>query len=248
MLAARLRPRAVVLASGRVMVAGGDGPYDDSNPAVSVEIYDPATDAWTAHEPPGDFLFPGRSLFLHGGKTPTMITLTRLADDRVMLTGSNAAGDCGRAMLYDEASDTWTETAKLPVPVAVTGSLLLPDGRMIVAGGMTCVDDDRKDGVKSSNVEAFDSKTGTWTLLASTHHPRWFADLTWMGCQGVVATDSYQYGLSDYELEHEIYDIATDQWTVVPKPPKGGGAPGCQPQSLRDGAVLCTGPMMTLGP
>jgi hypothetical protein len=79
MLSPRSGHHAVLLASGRVLIAGGVDNRTASSFSTT-EIYDPAKDVWT----------PGPSMLAHLGDDES--TLTLLSDGRAVLAGGTAAG------------------------------------------------------------------------------------------------------------------------------------------------------------
>lgn len=247
MLIPRYRPKAAALPGGKVLVGGGR--EGDRNPDPAFEVYDPSSDTWTASKSPPGFLHPGEDWDL---KDTSMITMTSLSDGRVLITGSNFASDCGRAFLYDPSGDSWRETPRLPVSAAPSGSLRLPDGRVMVVAGGTCTDRDwfgveetgRKISEPSDAVQIFDPKTETWSVLAPMKHRRWSSEIAWLGCGGVLVADTYSHG-SLRTFAFDYYDLHTDHWSSLEF--KYGGDPGYALQSLPDGSVLSTSPMVTVG-
>jgi hypothetical protein len=96
----------VVLADGRVLVAGG---------GRTTELYDPATDTWTR----GADLTVARS----------SSALVKLADGRPVLVGDTSAE------VYDPTRGRWTLTGELQLPRTRHAALALPDNTALVAGG-----------------------------------------------------------------------------------------------------------------
>ena len=134
---------AVLLTTGEVLVAGGN---DSTNGAFqagsgtalsSAELYEPATGLWTAT---GDMHRPH-----------ALATATVLADGQVLVAGGRVGGqgassgtssyDTGGgsviAELYDAATGAWTETAQLGQRRELQVAVGLPDGRVVIAGGLT---------------------------------------------------------------------------------------------------------------
>ena len=122
---ARSRHRAALLPSGLVLVAGGEDPTS----AGTAELYDPATNAWS---------YTG---FPSGG-TGIFDTFTLLRDGRVVLTGgintTNPIAVLLRVLIYDPGSRLWdTGAPALSLQRYGHSASLLPDGRILIAGGAT---------------------------------------------------------------------------------------------------------------
>jgi hypothetical protein len=125
---------ALLLPDGRVLVVGG------TEPTAIAELFDPhATSSATTGSSPssGPFRPVTGDLEERFGQTATL-----LADGRVLMVGGSryAPGDFwGRplasAVLYDPFTDSVTETGSLGTPRAFHTATLLPDGRVLVAGG-----------------------------------------------------------------------------------------------------------------
>lgn len=131
MHAARASHTATLLADGRVLVAGGvvSSAADPGFVLDSAELYDPATDQWTA--------------------APAMPspranqTATSLSDHRVLLIGgidhfwnSGAAATTGltTAELFDPTTDSWSLGPSMRYSRISPSATLLPDGRVLVVG------------------------------------------------------------------------------------------------------------------
>jgi N-acetylneuraminic acid mutarotase len=118
---------ATRLADGRVLVTGGCA--DD--PCRSAEIYDPATNRWT----PAATMTRGH----------VRHAAAALADGRVLVSGGTyfcdpEFGFCfttDQAEIYSPATNQWTRTGKLIVARELHTATLLPDGRVLVTGGVS---------------------------------------------------------------------------------------------------------------
>ncbi|MGH8171749.1 MAG: Kelch repeat-containing protein [Rhodanobacteraceae bacterium] len=122
----RTEAKAVLrLADGRVMIAGGS---NEDGPLASVELYDPVSGTFSTT---GDLLQP-----LEGH------SLAMLDDGKVLVVGGSDGGGSGfpvyyaQAELYDPASGIFTGTGSLAFPREFTTASRLPDGRILVAGGL----------------------------------------------------------------------------------------------------------------
>jgi N-acetylneuraminic acid mutarotase len=140
---------ATLLADGEVLVTGGASTYHGSKGTVraTAEIYDPQTATWRAAAP---ISVPR---YHH--------TAVLLSDGRVLIAGgwsftTNSDPSLATAEIYDPAADTWTATGSMAVGRARARMTALPDGRVLVVGGV-----DPAYRVMAT-AELFDPATGLW--------------------------------------------------------------------------------------
>ena len=111
--------QAVLLASGRVLVAGG---YN-GGVLRSAELYNPATGAWTATG--------SMRVAREGG-----FSLVRLPDGRVLAFGGlDDYGPLKYAELYNETTGTWTRVNDMRLARFGTAAAPLPAGRVLAVSG-----------------------------------------------------------------------------------------------------------------
>jgi len=119
-----------VLADGRVLVVGGSPAVTTSAALpISAETWDPATGRWMP---------AARSHYDRMGHTAT-----RLRDGRVLIVGGHVparvggGGDRGLVAteVWDPGTGRWTDVAPMAFARADHDAVLLPDGRVLVAGG-----------------------------------------------------------------------------------------------------------------
>jgi N-acetylneuraminic acid mutarotase len=127
----------VKLLDGRVLVAGGLDLSDTPEPMANTEIYDPATNTWTA----ATSLAQPR--YAH--------SLDLLPDGQVLIVGGAHEYDYPSGYpnqnpwsttsfvqeieSYDPQTDRWNNVGWLPQPVTYAAAVFLPDGRLWVTGG-----------------------------------------------------------------------------------------------------------------
>jgi Bacterial Ig-like domain (group 2)/Galactose oxidase, central domain/Kelch motif len=154
MSTARYRHTATLLPNGTVLVAGGD---DDSlsngGPAVaSAEIFNPATGTWT--------LTGSMSMARYDH------TATLLANGTAMVTGGGAGNGFATILasteIYDPVAGTWSVTSSLTTARFAHTATLLPNGRVLVAGGSG----------ELSSAEIYDPVAAAWTVTGSLNWGR----------------------------------------------------------------------------
>jgi hypothetical protein len=146
-LEARMRPSAITLHDGRVLIAGGrGGPKGEA--LASAEIYDPLTTTFTA---------TGNLTEAHYEPSAAL-----LDDGRVLIAGGYAGRDpIASADLYDPATGQFTPTGSLNIArIQSTGVTRLADGRILVVGGW---------GAKAplASAEVYDPATGLFSLAGN---------------------------------------------------------------------------------
>lgn len=150
----------VLLADGRVLVAGGlTGSIGTAATIASAELYDPKSGTFG----------PTGSL----GVARESAAAALLADGRVLIAGGAVSDPTGghltaTAELYDPGDGTFAKTGSMASALADRSVTILIDGTMLVAGGHG--DGDLVNG--SSSVELYDLSTGTFQAIAPMLRPR----------------------------------------------------------------------------
>ncbi|HUP70619.1 MAG TPA: kelch repeat-containing protein [Acidimicrobiales bacterium] len=162
---------AAPLPGGRVLVAGGTTnfydfvrapvPGRDPRPLRTAEIYEHAGRSWRAAES------MATARFAH--------TATALPDGRVLVAGGQ--DDQGNAVataeVYDPGADpsddSWAPAGSLSTPRFSHTATLLPDGRVLVAGGAVT---EEQRYVPLAGAEIFDPRTGAWVSAGPMAVPR----------------------------------------------------------------------------
>src|SRR6267142_2166941 len=132
-----------ILADGRTLVVGGH--VDNFVGIQDVNVFDPATQSWSAASP---MAYPR-----------WYPTATTLPDGRVLVTsGSTTCSTCIADIpeVYDPATNTWTQltNARLTLPL-YPFMFVLPDGRVLNAGSDEA----------SIETRVLDVQAPTWTMV-----------------------------------------------------------------------------------
>jgi large repetitive protein len=222
----RLVTHAILLADGRVLVAGNDGgsavgdPRDDT---ALVDLGIPADGRWTA----GSALNKPRGVF----------AAIALADGRVLVTGGLNQGTAGcldrgdnpqsfsSTYLYDPGRDAWERAGLLSTARSDPAIALLPDGRVLVAGGYYPV----RPSYGWTDPDA-PARAELAVATGSTNRPRPTAQP-----MEDVEPDTMAYALATAE----VFDPATGEWTKTG--PLRYARYGVNAVTLTDGRVLIAG-------
>jgi len=190
--AGRSAPTATLLASGKVLVAGGDSCLFDSYygacPLSSAEVYDPAIGTFA---PTGSML---HSRVYH--------TATLLANGSVLTTGGSDAS----AELYDPTSGKFAATGSMSVGRGSHTATLLANGKVLIVGGQNV-------SGTLATCELYDPSSGTFTGTGMMTTPREEHTATLLPNGKVLITGGSN---STGELATaELYDPATGSFTAT---------------------------------
>lgn len=236
---ARSNPTAVLLADGRVLVAGGR--YIDGAHAPRIlrssELWDPKSGTWSRT---GDLA--------HSRVGASAVVLD---DGRVLIVGGVESPEAApfeqaSAEVFDPRSGEWTPVGSLATARSGFTLVALSDGGALAAGGFGGA----SDGGRLKTVERFDPRSGTWSAGESLPSPVAGASgvrladgrvlLAGGSVRDAVVTDdttgAFVSGLTD---EAELFDPATGRWTPTVRMP--GPRAGASAVVLADGSVLLAG-------
>jgi len=225
----RFSHTATLLPDGMVLVSGGTATHTlgmHQPPSLaSAELYDPATGVWTATSSMG---------------TPrTGHTATLLRDGKVLVAGGGGLGSAigytlpteASAELYDPATGSWTATGSMNTSRSGQTATLLSDGRVLVAGG-------------STSIQNADGTTGGWDLLsAEVYDPgrgSWSTAGSMTGTAGGLTTVLLPSGkVLHVGVPCDLFDPASGSWAATGnmQTPRGGEGVTLLP----DGKVLVEG-------
>ncbi len=196
------------LLDGRLLLAGG------SDRSLATELYEPDSDTWSA----AGFLTEPRK-----GHTATL-----LPDGRVLIVGGRIAGALGTtgrtAELWDAASQSWTPTEPMSAARRGHAATLLPDGRVLVTGGV--------EATTLPRAEIYDPVNQVWSEVPGMLAQR-------RGHATTLLQDGRVLISSGTGRSVEIFDPVTELWTSTS--PLNFEHVAGQTTLLPDGNVLFTG-------
>jgi hypothetical protein len=209
---------ATLLPDGKVLVAGG------TERRASAELYDPVSGTWSAT---GDMI-----------EVRTSHTATLLPDGKVLVAGGIHSGHGGNALgsaeLYDPIQGTWTATASMVTPRLLHTATLLPDGKVLVAGGNSS----GTGGVALASAELFDPVGASWTATESMPAGRIGHTATLLPNGKVLVVGGGSAG-HDALTSVELYDPSIGSWTATGNMVTSRSGPTAT--LLEDGMVLVAG-------
>ena len=193
----RIEFTATALRDGRVLVSGGfTGGLFPVGYSASVEIYDPANNAWS---------LTGPMTTARYGHTAAL-----LADGRVLVTGGYD-GDAvlASAEIYDPAQGTWSPAASMNTARYFNTATALADGRVLVSGGSLSTN---IDSVPVASSEVYDPVGNTWSLTGSMGTARAFHAATLRSDGRAIVSGGVSGHASGFNDSAEIYDPASGVW------------------------------------
>jgi MYXO-CTERM domain-containing protein len=193
---------AVRLPNGKVFVAGGS---DGKNRLASAEIYDPVANVWTPVAPMNVARSsPEATLLLSGN-----VLVTNGSVDGVSLVATKVVE------IYNPASNTWSMAAPTSRAHLQHQTLLLPDGRVLLAGWFDWNDPDNPNA-KPDDAEIYDPATNTWKNSSLMPRRAGGVTLTLLKTKKVLLTHWELF--PQFASFAQLYDYEKDLWTIT-KPP-----------------------------
>jgi hypothetical protein len=225
---------ATLLLNGEVLVVGGYNRNSASGVATA-ELYDPVTGTWTAT----GFLIAARDIH----------TATLLLDGKVLVTGGGATDNAdfapsfSSAEMYDPRTGNFTAIPSMSTAREAQTATLLPDGRVLVAGGA-----DR--GVFTASAEIYDPAVGGWAVTSPLAFARGIHTATLLP-EGTVLVTGGNHNTSAAPTTvplstSEIYDPAGGIW--LPTGSLNNNRSTHTATLLPSGEVLITGGFYAIGP
>ncbi len=224
-------PVAIVLTSGKVLIAGGSD--TTGHPVSTADLYDPATNA-----------------FVTVGRPPDMGTARQGAAAALLTSGkvlvAGGTGGTGSTMLssaevYDPVANTWTAVSNTMTDPRGDGpgAATLRDGRVLVMGGTTTR---TPFAVSSVTADLYNPATNAFSAAGSMRESRTsfayapLADGRVLVAGGLVASVD---GSKTMTTDAEVYDPGSNTWVTAGALPVAVGAAAT--------AVLPSGQVLVMG-
>ena len=223
---ARASQTATLLPSGLVLVAGGTG--NANNALASSELYSSASGTWTSTGEMNVARVSARAVLLPNGAVLTM--------------GGCIVNDCvgsttKSAEIYNPASGTWSVTGSMKIARAEFVAVLLPTGKILVAGGCTSYDVNGCLAVTTA-AELYNPTTGAWSSTGAMRAARMATTATVL-INGKALIAGGQTAASDALGSSELYNPATGTFVLTGRliTPRSGHTATL----LKSGMVLMAG-------
>jgi N-acetylneuraminic acid mutarotase len=216
---------ATLLPNGKVLIAGG---YDGISSTNSAELYDPgsgtSTNATSSNAGGTSTNASTSNSSATWTNTGTMNTArdghtaTLLANGQVLVAGGYndsifSTGELyilSSTELYDPDNGSWTDVGALNTAREGHSSTLLPNGKVLVAGGYNFAD-----GALSST-ELYDPAAGTWATSGSMSNAREYHTATLLPNGLVLVAGGYSgNGPANHLSGAELFDPATGTWKAT---------------------------------
>jgi N-acetylneuraminic acid mutarotase len=143
-------------------------------------------------------------------------TATLLPNGKVLVVGGRDGNSpppnyLNSSELYDPATRTWSVTGSLNTPRYLHTATLLPNGKVLVAGGIT--NTTPPDFGVTTSAELYDPVTGTWSVTGSLNIARFWYTATLLQNGKVLVAGGGGSGVGDNSAE--LYDPATGTWSTT---------------------------------
>ncbi|HLG96819.1 MAG TPA: kelch repeat-containing protein [Bryobacteraceae bacterium] len=216
------RATATLLTNGQVLVVGGA-----TTPGVPTGVYAGA-----------ELYDPSKGIFVKAGPISVNTSdhrATLLQDGRVLITGGYAGAPPSqpltRSEVYDPATGIFSPVGPMQVGRNAHTSTLLPDGRVLIAGGY---------GDPLGSAELFNPTTGVFTQTGSMSTPRAGASATLISNGEVLVVGGFGVGPAYLAVAStDLFNPATGTFSPTGNTIVARGGPGSA--LLPDGRVLIVG-------
>jgi len=209
MAMARQFHTATLLTNGKVLMAGGISNNGNPSPPVTAtaELYNPSTGTFTST----------------GSMSVSRLyhTATLLCSGRVLITGGDTTTASGvgteassSAEIYDPATGAFTPTGNMVNGRNNHTATLLPDCKVLIAGGSAPSAPGGPDNPVGLTAELYDPSTGTFTSTGSMTTGRWYHTATSLLDGRVLVAGGFSPQAPDtFTNTAEIYDPSSGSFT-----------------------------------
>lgn len=226
MRTARASHTATVLPNGLVLAAGGAG--DNNNALPSSELYNSASGTWASTGNMNVARVSARAVLLPNGMVLTM---------GGCINNDCQGGTTRSAEIYNPSTGKWTVTGPMVKARAEFIAVLLPNGKVLVAGGCTSYDVNGCLAVTTA-AELYNPATKTWSSTGAMRAGRMAMTGTVLP-NGKALIAGGQTAASDALGSSELYNPATAAFTLSGRliTPRSGHSATL----LKNGLVLMAG-------
>jgi hypothetical protein len=202
---------------------GGQYGSDANVPLTALEIYDPATDSWTA----------GASSLVARG-----LSATAVIGGKLYIAGGTAGGAGGYVAyanleIYDALTDSWSMGAPLPNLLTAAGGAAF-GGKFYVFGGE--VGPNSNNQQITGSVQIYDPVLNTWITGTSMPTPRQLMVVGVINGKIYIASGNNSSGNTDSSVV--VYDPITDSWSAAADEPNPRSYPAA---AVVDGKLFVAG-------
>jgi hypothetical protein len=223
---ARASHTATLLPNGSVLAAGGTG--DNGGALASSELYNPGSGTWTVTGSMNVARVSAQAVLLTNG---TVLTMGGCINNDCL--GSTTAS----AELYNPANGTWTSTGSMVKSRAEFVAALLPNGKVLVAGGCTAYNANGCTAVTAA-AEVYNPATGKWSSTGAMRAARMSMTATLLP-NGNVLVAGGQTAANDALGSAELYNPTAKTFSLTGRliTPRSGHTANL----LSNGLVLMAG-------
>ncbi len=232
---ARAAHTASLLPGSRVLVVGGEANTPGTQNALArAELYDLSANKW---------IDAGSMNIGRRNQTATVLPNGQVVviGGELARAGTGTSATTPTAEMYDATANSWRTLAPAASSRSQHTATLLPDGRVLVVGGIA-VASDGAPAAPVATAEIYDPQTNTWVSAGSLSLARSGHTATMLpdGKVLIVGGESLaSAGTAAPTASAELYDPATNSWSAT-----GSLATGRQGHTatlLPDGRVLVVG-------
>ncbi len=187
----RVEHTATLLPNSKVLVVGG---YSPIGTTATAELYDPVANSWS----PAHGMAAARRNH----------TATLLTNGKVLVVGGSDPNSnfppTPNAELYDALTDSWSAAASPSVSRELHTATLLPNGKVLVAGG----------SVSTAAAELYDPDSNVWSSAGSLSIARVQHTTTLLSNGKVLVAAGNGQGQTDTTTA-ELYDPVANNWSLT---------------------------------